>query len=55
MRIITDPESWTGLRSSQAVAQDLAPPADAGDQAGGRLSSGLGAVLRRVLRLFGRR
>ncbi len=55
MRIITDPESWTGLRSSQAVAKDLAPQGEAGDQAGGSSANGLGAVLRRVLRVFGRR
>jgi hypothetical protein len=54
MRIITDPESWTGLRSSQAVAKDLAPTDAAGDQAGGRVPSGIGAVLRRVLRALGR-
>lgn len=54
MRIITDPESWTGLRSSEAVAKDLAPPVEVGASAGSG-PAGLGVVLRRVLRLFGRR
>jgi hypothetical protein len=55
MRIITDPESWTGLRSSEAVAKDLASPVEVGASAVGAPTAGLGMVLRRVLRAFRRR
>lgn len=54
MRIITDLESWTGLRSSQAVAHDLAPPSGLPDDPRRGPARGLGAVLRRVLRMLGR-
>jgi hypothetical protein len=54
MRIITDPESWTGLRSSEAVAKDLAPPAESREEARRTAPGGIGAMLRRVLRVFGR-
>ena len=54
MRIITDPESWTGLRSSQAVAKDLAPTSGLPEEARRAPARGIGAVLRRMLRMFAR-
>jgi hypothetical protein len=55
MRIITDPESWTGLRSPRAIADDLAPRAEPHQPEGTRTSGGIAAFLRGMLRLFGRR
>ncbi len=53
MRIITDPESWTGLRSPRAIADDLAPHAEPHRQANPRTASGIAAFFRGLWRRLG--
>jgi hypothetical protein len=52
MRIITDPESWMGLRAADAVADELAPQAERKTTPRRQGDAGIGRLLRRMLRLF---
>ncbi len=52
MRIITDPESWMGLRAADAVADELAPQAERKTPPRRHGKAGIGGFFRRVLRLF---
>jgi hypothetical protein len=52
MRIITDPESWMGLRAADAETDELAPRAERKTPPRRHGEAGIGRLLRRMLRLF---
>jgi len=57
MSIISDPESWMGLRSARALEDEAGSrpaPAPAAPRAPGARGDVLGGMVRRLLRIFGR-
>jgi hypothetical protein len=52
MRIITDPESWMGLRAADADADEIAPRMERKTPRRRDGEAGIRGLVRRMLRLF---